>query len=141
MFSQNRGDVILPVKLDFPVASLENKHGAIGLGTWNTQAEFKDIKVTKGDQTLFAGDFSKDSEGWKTVHGQWKVKDGALQQTSNDSDCLATAGDPSWTDYTLTLKARKLGGNEGFLIIFNVQDENELMWWNLGGWGNTKACS
>jgi alpha-L-arabinofuranosidase len=38
----------------------------------------------------------------------------------------------------LTLKARKLGGNEGFLIIFNAQPDNQLMWWNIGGWGNTK---
>jgi alpha-L-arabinofuranosidase len=138
MFSQNRGHVILPLKLEFPAASAETKHGAIGLGTWITQAEYKDIKVTKGDKTLFDDDFSNGSEGWKTVHGQWVVEDGALQQTSNDSDCVATAGDPSWTDYTLSLKARKLGGNEGFLIIFNAQPDNQLMWWNIGGWGNTK---
>jgi alpha-L-arabinofuranosidase len=138
MFSQNRGDVVLPLKLDFPAASLETKHGAIGLGAWITQAEYKDIKVTKGDKTLFAGDFSKGSEGWKKVRGLWKTNDGALQQTSNDSDCFTTAGDPSWTDFTLTLKARKLGGNEGFLIIFNAQSDSQLMWWNIGGWGNTK---
>ncbi len=138
MFSQNRGDVVLPIKLEFPAASVEDKHGAIGVGAWITQAEFKDIKVTKGGQNLFTGDFSKDSAGWKIVQGQWQVKDGAFQQTSNDSDCFATAGDPSWTDYTLTLKARKLGGNEGFLIIFNAQPDNQLMWWNIGGWGNTR---
>jgi alpha-L-arabinofuranosidase len=138
MFSQNRGHVILPLKLEFPAASAETKHGAIGLGTWITQAEYKDVKVTKGDKTLFDDDFSNGSEGWKTVHGKWVVEAGALQQTSNDSDCIATAGDPSWTDYTLSLKARKLGGNEGFLIIFNAQPDNQLMWWNIGGWGNTK---
>jgi alpha-L-arabinofuranosidase len=138
MFSQNRGDVILPLKLEFSSQIAEAKHGAIGLGTWITQAEYKDVKVTKGDQTLFASNFSKDTQGWKTVNGTWKVQDGALQQTSNESDCFATAGDPSWTDYTLTLKARKLGGNEGFLIIFNAQPDNQLMWWNIGGWGNTR---
>ncbi|MGD0519140.1 MAG: alpha-L-arabinofuranosidase C-terminal domain-containing protein, partial [Thermoguttaceae bacterium] len=138
MFSQNRGHAILPLKLELPAASAETKHGAIGLGTWITQAEYKDIKVTKGDKTLFDDDFSNGSEAWKTVHGQWVVEGGALQQTSNDSDCLATAGDPSWTDYTLSLKARKLGGNEGFLIIFNAQPDNQLMWWNIGGWGNSK---
>jgi len=138
MFSQNRGDVILPLKLEFPAASVEAKKGAIGVGTWITQAEYKDIKVTKGDKTLFDEDFSNGSEAWKIVRGQWAVEDGAFQQTSNDSDCFATAGDPSWTDYTLSLKARKLGGNEGFLIIFNAQGDNQLMWWNIGGWGNTK---
>ncbi len=63
MFSQNRGDVVLPLKLEFPAASVENKHGAIGLGTWITQAEYKDIKVTKGDKTLFAERFFQGQRG------------------------------------------------------------------------------
>ena len=83
MFSQNRGDVVLPIDIENPAQPVETKHGAIGLGTWTTQAEYKDIKVTKGDKTLFTSDFSKDNEGWKTVRGQWNVKDGALQQTVN----------------------------------------------------------
>lgn len=138
MFSQNRGDVILPLKIDLLTVTAETKHGAIGLGTWSTQAEYRDIKVTKGGKTLFFDDFTSGSENWKTVRGKWQIEDGAFQQTSNDTDCFATAGDQSWTDYTLTLKARKLGGNEGFLIIFNAQSDNQLMWWNIGGWGNTK---
>ena len=42
----------------------------------------------------------------------------------------------SWTDSTLTLKARKLGGAEGFLILFRVHDPRAKSWWNIGGWGN-----
>jgi alpha-L-arabinofuranosidase len=138
MFSENRGDVILPVNLQIDSQSPELKHGMVGVGSWNTQAEFKDIKVSKGGQTLLTSDFSKGAEGWKFVRGQWKVENGALQQTSGDMDCLATAGDPSWSDYTITLKARKLGGNEGFFVVFNYLDDNDRTWWNLGGWGNTK---
>ena len=36
------------------------------------------------------------------------------------------------------MKARKLGGAEGFLVLFHVNDENEKTWWNVGGWGNTQ---
>ena len=50
----------------------------------------------------------------------------------------AFAGDKNWTDYTYTLKARKLGGAEGFLILFHVKDEEAKAWWNIGGWGNTR---
>ncbi len=39
-------------------------------------------------------------------------------------------------DYTLTLKARKISGAEGFLIMFAVRDDRAKSWWNLGGWGN-----
>ncbi|HYX09186.1 MAG TPA: T9SS type A sorting domain-containing protein, partial [Bacteroidales bacterium] len=42
------------------------------------------------------------------------------------------------TSYVYSLRARKTGGNEGFLIIFGYQDQDNFYWWNLGGWGNTK---
>ncbi|HEY4759924.1 MAG TPA: alpha-L-arabinofuranosidase C-terminal domain-containing protein [Thermoguttaceae bacterium] len=140
LFSENRADMVLPVKIESPgrPQPLELSQGAIGLGSWNTQVEYKDIKVTKDDQTLYTSDFIKGSEGWKFIHGKWQVKDGALQQTSQQNDCLAIFGDPSWTDYTMTVKARKLDGNEGFFIIFHVKDKDNRIWWNLGGWGNTK---
>jgi len=107
------------------------------VGTWGTQAEFKDIKVTKGDQVLFACDFANGTQGWRfSGEGQWKAENGVLRQNSAAIDIRALTGDKSWLDYTYTLKARKLGGGEGFLILFNVQNENEKCWWNIGGWGN-----
>jgi len=36
------------------------------------------------------------------------------------------------------LKARKLGGSEGFLILFSVKDNNNWVWWNIGGWNNSQ---
>ncbi|MDQ3812901.1 MAG: DUF1080 domain-containing protein, partial [Armatimonadota bacterium] len=113
--------------------------GMVGVGTWGTQAEFKDIKVTRGNQTLFSSDFSKGLQGWKTTRGKWEVVDGALRQTSGESNVRALVGDPNWSNYTLSLKARKLGGSEGFLILFGAPgDEETKSWWNLGGWGNTR---
>jgi len=111
--------------------------GMIGVGTWRTQAEYRDIKVTKGDRTLYSSDFSNGLEGWKTLRGQWQAVDGALRQTGNEEDSRALFGDPGWSDYTLTLRARKLGGGEGFLVLFGVPDESAKSWWNLGGWSNT----
>ena len=54
------------------------------------------------------------------------------------TDLRAVAGDAGWTDYTYRLKARKTGGAEGFLIMFHVRDDANWLWWNLGGWGNTR---
>jgi hypothetical protein len=112
--------------------------GMVGVGTWSTQAEFKDIKVTQGNRTLYASDFSKGLQGWKLGRGQWQAVDGVLRQSGNEEDSRALVGDPNWSDYTLALKARKLSGNEGFLILFGVQNEGLKSWWNLGGWGNTR---
>ena len=41
-------------------------------------------------------------------------------------------------NYTLHLKARKDGGREGFIIVFNYVDPDNYCWLNLGGWGNTQ---
>jgi hypothetical protein len=115
-------------------------NGCIGVGTWNTQAEFKDIKVTAPDgKVLFTSDFSTNTAGWKFLGGgEWKIQDGALQQTSDKEFVRAIAGDKSWTDYTLELTARKLGGREGFMVFFHINSDRDRIWWNLGGWGNTQ---
>ncbi|QDT63874.1 hypothetical protein [Calycomorphotria hydatis] len=42
-------------------------HGMVGVGTWSTQAEFKDIIATKGEETLYASDFSKGLKDWKLL--------------------------------------------------------------------------
>ena len=112
--------------------------GRIGVGTWNTRAEFTNIKVTASDgKVLFASDFTN-TNGWKFLGGGvWTVKDGALQQTVEKEFVRAIVGDNSWSDYTLEMRARKLGGREGFLIQFGINDDEDRNWWNIGGWGNT----
>jgi alpha-L-arabinofuranosidase len=138
MFSANTGDVIVPVDVQAPIVDESPKGGAIGLGTWATQAEFKDLKVTQGDRTLWSADLAEGTGGWKFLGGKWRVEDGALRQSATGQNIRAVSGDKGWTDYTFSLKARKLGGAEGFLILFRVQDENKKSWWNIGGWGNTR---
>ena len=140
MFSENRGDVVLPTEVELAEekASPFVRKGCIGLGTWATQAEYKDINVTKGGSVLFQSDLTKGKDGWRVYQGDWKVKDGALQQLAGGDDMRIVAGDPAWSDYTYSLKARKLGGAEGFLIMFQVEDDGNWIWWNIGGWGNSR---
>lgn len=111
--------------------------GMIGVGTWKTQAEFKDIRVTHGAQILFQSDFSKPLAGWKILRGQWQVLDGVLRQSSGEENTGILAGDAAWGDYTLSLRARKLGGSEGFLIYFQTPNADAVTRWNIGGWNNT----
>ncbi|MBL9126917.1 MAG: hypothetical protein JNL97_04690, partial [Verrucomicrobiales bacterium] len=42
------------------------------------------------------------------------------------------------TDYTLELRARKIAGREGFLVLFHNADDEDRTWWNLGGWENAR---
>ncbi len=140
LFSEHRGDVTLPTAVETAMVEEKPPTGCIGVGTWNTQAEFKDIKVSAPDgKILFASDFSQGSDGWKFLGGgSWKTQDGALRQTAEREFVRALAGDKSWTDYTLELKARKIAGREGFLILFHINDDEDRVWWNIAGWNNTQ---
>jgi alpha-L-arabinofuranosidase len=142
MFATNRGNRVVPVDITpeaLPVVKAVPPHGQVGVGTWGTNVDYKDIKVTDGDKTLFESDFSKGTASWTLGDGEWQVEDGALHQTSNATDCRATVGDSSWTDYTISLKARRNSGGEGFLVMFHAVDKNNYLWWNIGGWGNTRS--
>ena len=125
-----RTEVVLPDAEPFRIA------GAIGVGTWGTAAEFTDVRVEKDGEVLFQGDFSTTAVGWRAEQGRWECVDGAYRQP-RPRNALAFAGDESWTDYTLMLKARKLAGGEGFLVPFGRRGRDQY-WWNLGGWGNSQ---
>lgn len=137
LFANHRADRVLPVQVEQPAPNLETPHGIVGVGTWRTQAEFKDLRVTQDGKTLYTSNFSGGLSNWKTSRGKWEVVGGALRQTSREEDVRALVGDPSWTNYTLSVKARKLGGDEGFLIMFQAPGDQTKSWWNLGGWDNT----
>jgi alpha-L-arabinofuranosidase len=141
LFAENRGDVSLPTTVEAPVIEPAVTGGKIGVGTWNTAAEFKDIKVTSPDgKVLLAADFSNGIKDWNLLGdgADWKAQDGALRQTTEKEFIRALAGDKKWTDYTLTLKARKISGAEGFLILFRINGNEDRTWWNIGGWNNTQ---
>jgi len=142
MYSQNRGDYVLPLELTVPEKKDKKSiEGKIGLGTWSTRVQYKDLVVTgKDGQILYADDFSDGEFDWEIIGGNWTETNGELRQNSTDTNCYALTGDKGWSDYTISVKARKIGGSEGFLIVFAAKDKNNYYWWNLGGWGNTSTA-
>ncbi len=140
MFSVNRGDVILPATVAWMTnASATALHGAIGVGSWNTAVQYTNLVVTSNGVTLYQSDFNANgANGWSVHNGSWNAVAGLYQQTSaSTTDCRSTTGSTNWANYTLSLRARKLSGSEGFLVLFNWTDDNDWTWWNVGGWGNT----
>jgi len=138
LFAQNRPDQVLPIEVAAPNLVPQPK-GLIGVGTWNTQAEYGNIRVTDPQgQILYASNFDAGFSDWETAGGEWSVQDGALRQTAGGPNIRAVTGDPTWTDYTLTLQARKISGDEGFLILFHSPNLDSPAWWNLGGWNNVE---
>ncbi|SED81300.1 alpha-L-arabinofuranosidase C-terminal domain-containing protein [Streptomyces sp. KS_5] len=143
LFMNNVGDRVVPSKatttpdVSGPIA------GAVGLSTWATSAAYDDVKVTAADgATLLSDDFSGDASKWtQTGAGSWSVQDGQYVQTDEAAEnTMVQAGDPSWHDYDLHVKATKKSGKEGFLVAFGVKGTGNYYWWNLGGWNNTQSA-
>ncbi len=135
MFSRNRADEVVKSEM----TGLNARHGSfpgggVGVGTWRTQADFKDIQLTEGNEVVFQ---SKDGQGLTSESGEWKSVDGAYRQSSNVEGARAWFGSGNLSNYTLRLKARKVSGDEGFLITVGRRDSKNYLWWNIGGWGNT----
>ena len=142
MFSENRGDCVLPTELKADQAAVAQEpppRGGVGVATWATQSEYKDMKVTAGDSVLYSVNSAEAASGWKADTGDWSWDGAVLKQTSNATNCRARAGDPAWTDYVYTLKARKISGAEGFMIMFHVRGIDDYLWWNIGGWNNSRT--
>ncbi|MDX8051761.1 alpha-L-arabinofuranosidase C-terminal domain-containing protein [Lentzea sp. BCCO 10_0798] len=143
LFMTNVGDHVVPSTASATPSTQAPITGAIGLSTWATAATYDDVSVTSASgQALFNDDFSGTDAQWtKSGRGAWNVVNGAyVQSDAAAEDTLVTAGDKSWRDYTLNLKATKQAGREGFLVAFGVQDTGNYYWWNLGGWNNTQSA-
>ena len=109
--------------------------GHVGFGSWATQVEFKDIKLTQGgtDTSVSVEDCSRKS-------GVWAYADGILTQTGVETGTQYILKRPESNDFVLECKARKTGGKEGFLVYFGMTANGQDGYmFNIGGWDNSKA--
>lgn len=139
MYANNLPTRLVPSESNVAEEPAELK-GRVALQTWNTAAEFKDIKVTGADgKVLYQGlpDPAKCSKG---NDGHWEIRDGVLRQTVTDkSDTAIRFGDANWSNYTLSFKAKRIGGLEAFMpcVLVDGHNGSRFLRMNLGGWGNT----
>lgn len=98
--------------------SVEYGIGAVGLGVWDTEAEYKEIRVTENGKTTTLPDLEKATEVLS------KLYDGVYGNK-----------------LTIECKARKIGGAEGFLLFFGMgKDGKQGYRFNIGGWGNESTA-
>ena len=112
--------------------------GRFGLGAWNTQTEFKDLRVYDDQGQLVLSDEFKTLENWDGPGiGQWRAENGVLRQTDlGRSPALLLLKTPELTTGRVTLKARRVGGSEGFLLFFNASNVDRFLFCNYGAAGN-----
>jgi alpha-L-arabinofuranosidase len=149
LFSLNQGSAVLNHTFEGAKVEQEALMGKIGVGTWYTSAKFDNlvVKDLATGETLAEDTFNLFSKSdWDfATDGEWKIKKGALTNTTTEMNysntgSVAYFGDESWENYSFTVEATKLEGDEGFIIPFAVKDAQNCWFWNIGGWGNTVSC-
>lgn len=137
MFSENRPDVNLSTVLKPAVpATMFRTKGYIGLGTNNTEAEFKDLKVTVDGQKITTAGWEDFAEKWNAIRGSWKVDGEVLHQSQKGIDAFAILKDMEFEDCTIELKAKKISGSEGFRVVFGGTDLKNYFMADMGSHTN-----
>lgn len=135
MFNDNRADqnVFTESKLT-PVAVKEPLYtGGVGMATWDTKAEYKDIEVIQNGKVVYTSDFINRPNEWKGIRGEWKVNDSAFSQTAMGAQRFAWMPGKTFDTYTLKLKARKTSdATNAFIIPFAIKDDNTMLRAHIG---------
>lgn len=139
-FNETRPDVNLASKVEVKPAPDQNQPllaGRFGLGSWNTENEFKDFRVYDEKGKLVASDDFCSLDKWDTPGiGQWKAADGVLRQTDLGKSPAMLFLKDDLKIGRVELKARRVGGREGFLMFFNASGPERYMFCNYGAAGN-----
>lgn len=142
MFTDNRPDVNLAVTTSLGLLpDKTTPRGGIGLGTYQTAAEFSNIRITVDGDPVYASDIEANPDEWTPTAPGWKIENGKLIQP----DANATSSimlDGQFLDATkskiisVEFDAKKLGGKEGFVLHFGTEDVQNCYQMTLGSFGN-----
>ena len=135
LLAKHRADVVLPSEVSGPSIEVSNA-GMVGVGTWATQAEFKDFRVTQNGNTLLAADFAKGLKGWHIRGGHWEAHDGVLRQTGDETDIRGLTGRDRLERLYPESESSQNRRQGGILDSVPSADARSKSWWNIGGWGN-----
>lgn len=138
MMAENRPDYNVQVNLTQTEPEKKSfQEGTVGVGTWNTQAEFRNIRLTAGGSTREVS--IQELQGRR---GTWKADAGVLAQSSSENCTMSALPGEGYEEYTIELQARKTGGAEGFFVFFGLNEASRKGYvFNIGGWGNSGTAA
>ncbi|MDP6633771.1 MAG: SUMF1/EgtB/PvdO family nonheme iron enzyme [Phycisphaerae bacterium] len=106
--------------------------GRVGVGTWETKAEFKEFRVDQGGREIFR--LSNYNNQKKLRDGDWHFNRDVLEQRDvRGKGKYTTFGETSWSNYTIRLKARKIAGKEGFRVRLADDGKGSFYLFCVGG--------
>ena len=142
LYGVNAGDTYLNSTLAYEPgfeASQVNYTGKVGVGSWLTKADFDDLKVVSDGKILLEENFQNGAANWTALDGAFSIADGVYAETAEKDPAWSVCNTPIVSaNYTMTVRARKNSGAEGFIIPFAYTDSKNYCWLNIGGWGNAQ---
>jgi alpha-N-arabinofuranosidase len=111
--------------------------GRFGLGSWSTVNEFKEFRIhDESGKVVFSDDFENLSQWDGPGIGQWEAENGVLKQSDPNRGPTSLFLKQPLKTGRITVKARRVGGTEGFLMLFNADGPERFMFCNYGAAGN-----
>jgi alpha-L-arabinofuranosidase len=146
MFAENLPTVGLPATVTVHPVGDKAIAGPVGVGTWNTAAEFRDVRIERDGKVLYyQPELDRSAANWSPVTGRgqgsrgtWSVTDGNYRQSA-EAVAFSFLSNSDAANTTISLKARKISGAEGFLVMGGQVDGRRVQW-NVAGWGNTQSA-
>ena len=141
-FNENRPDVNLAMSIDIDPKPDPQKllfDGKFGLGAWNTMTEFKELRIYDENDNLIYSDDFKTLDNWDAPGvGKWSTQGGILRQSDlRKTPAMLLLKTPELKMGKVTLKARRTGGSEGFLMFFDAEGIDRFLFCNYGAAGNS----
>ncbi len=157
LFPNHIGTVLLNQEMTWqlPEAEIPTSTGKpmqVGIASWSTEATYKDAHLYVDGaeveipniaewQDLLKNPTPRPDGRRAPAMRPWEVdtQNGTVSSTTRFQGLrwmCPTSFTPN-EKYTFTVKARKNGGDEGFLVVMNGVSEKDFDWFNIGGWGNT----
>ena len=146
LFPNHVGNRVVKSDMEWniPIQEIKNETPvSVGVATWKTQASYRNAQllIDGVEVPLTAMRDWKEGNLLPKFQGKWSSDaDGTIRQTSNAEEPMMVCPEAtSAKRYTYKVQARKDGGAEGFMIVFNYVDERNFDWLNLGGWSNSRT--
>ena len=141
LFPNNIGTQVLKTEWTYTLAMPEEaalreaKPVQVGVGTWSTDATFRNAQLLVDGSPVGIGEYPT----WENQRGQWTASAEEISQSGNEQPAISLCPEKiSAKKYTYKVQAKKNTGAEGFLIVFGYKDSEDYQWYNIGGWGNSR---
>ena len=145
LFPNHVGNRVVKSDLEWSIPQKkEEKATPIGFGvaTWKTQVSYRNPQLIVEGVSVPLSDMKdwRPGNSKREYQGLWTAESSMLCQTSNAEESMRVCPEKIATKrYTYKVQARKDGGAEAFMIVFNYIDEKNFDWLNLGGWSNSRT--